>query len=84
LTESNLITKVDPIITLSRADLRGANLWVADLQGSILRDANLGNADLRGTNLQVANLRGTTTLSTRGGVDVPFTRKWTKYKLAQS
>ena len=40
------------------ADLWGANLQVADLRGANLQGANLQGANLRGANLQVANLRG--------------------------
>ena len=42
----------------SRADLRGANLYGADLSGANLRDANLYGADLSGANHRDANLRG--------------------------
>ena len=46
-----------------KANLNGANLWVADLQGADLRGANLYGAnlwvaDLRGANLYEANLQG--------------------------
>ena len=42
----------------SRADLRGANLFGANLSDADLRGANLSDADLRGANLSCANLRG--------------------------
>ncbi|HGP3618763.1 TPA: pentapeptide repeat-containing protein [Yersinia enterocolitica] len=42
----------------SRADLRDANLYGANLCGADLRDANLYGANLRGANLRGANLRG--------------------------
>ena len=41
-----------------KANLRGANLWDADLRGANLRGANLWGADLRGANLWGANLWG--------------------------
>ena len=41
----------------SGANLRGANLYEADLRGANLRGANLCRADLRGANLCEANLR---------------------------
>lgn len=40
------------------ANLRGANLSVADLRGANLRGANLSGADLRDANLSVADLSG--------------------------
>ena len=40
-----------------KANLQGADLRSADLQGANLRSANLRNANLQGTNLQSANLR---------------------------
>ncbi|EHO6665114.1 pentapeptide repeat-containing protein [Salmonella enterica] len=40
----------------SSADLRGANLFDADLRGADLRGANLFDADLRGADLRGANL----------------------------
>ncbi len=40
------------------ADLRGANLWGANLGDANLRGADLWDADLRGANLWDANLRG--------------------------
>ena len=43
---------------LRGANLRGANLWDADLRGANLRDADLRDADLRGANLWGADLRG--------------------------
>ena len=43
---------------LSDADLRGANLSDADLPGADLRGANLSDADLPGADLSCANLRG--------------------------
>ena len=39
-----------------QANLRGANLQDADLQGANLRNANLQDADLQGANLQGADL----------------------------
>ncbi|EBG7039859.1 pentapeptide repeat-containing protein [Salmonella enterica subsp. enterica] len=42
----------------SRADLRDANLYGADLRGADLRDANLYGADLRGADLRDADLYG--------------------------
>ncbi|EDS2449522.1 pentapeptide repeat-containing protein [Salmonella enterica subsp. enterica serovar Hvittingfoss] len=42
----------------SRADLRDANLYGADLRGADLRDAYLRGADLRGADLRDAYLRG--------------------------
>ncbi|EJF9768253.1 pentapeptide repeat-containing protein [Salmonella enterica] len=42
----------------SSADLRGANLFDANLRGADLRGANLFDADLRGANLCGANLFG--------------------------
>jgi len=44
--------------TLGGADLRGADLRVANLGGADLRVADLGGADLRGANLRRADLRG--------------------------
>jgi hypothetical protein len=44
--------------TLREANLRGANLYGADLRGANLRVANLYGADLRGANLRGANLYG--------------------------
>ena len=41
-----------------RANLRGANLYEANLRGANLCGANLYEADLRGANLYGANLRG--------------------------
>ena len=42
----------------SRADLRGANLFGANLSDADLRGANLSDADLPGADLSCANLRG--------------------------
>ena len=42
----------------SRADLRGANLFGANLSDADLRCANLSDADLPGADLSCANLRG--------------------------
>ncbi|EMG9447761.1 pentapeptide repeat-containing protein [Salmonella enterica] len=42
----------------SRANLRDADLYGADLRDANLRDANLRGADLCGANLRDANLRG--------------------------
>ena len=42
----------------SRADLRGANLFGANLSDADLRGANLSDADLPGADLSGANLRG--------------------------
>ncbi|EIB0627983.1 pentapeptide repeat-containing protein [Salmonella enterica] len=42
----------------SRANLRGANLFGANLCGADLRDANLFGANLRGADLRDANLFG--------------------------
>ncbi|EHE2962872.1 pentapeptide repeat-containing protein, partial [Salmonella enterica subsp. arizonae serovar 48:z4,z24:-] len=42
----------------SRADLRGANLFGANLCDANLRDANLCDANLRDANLCDADLRG--------------------------
>ncbi|MEW6894491.1 pentapeptide repeat-containing protein [Trueperella pyogenes] len=63
--------------TLQGADLRGANLWCADLRDADLRganlwcanlrDANLRGADLRGANLWCANLRGANLWGYRSG-----------------
>src|SRR5574344_1367682 len=46
-------------ISLSGADLRGADIRFAYLEGVNLIRANLSRADLRGTNLSCADLRGT-------------------------
>ena len=40
------------------ANLKGANLWGADLKGANLEGANLWGADLKGANLEGANLWG--------------------------
>jgi hypothetical protein len=47
-----------PIVSLSSADLEGANLRRADLEGADLFGANLGGADLFGANLGGADLFG--------------------------
>jgi hypothetical protein len=47
LSESNLISKIDPIIDLSGADLSDADLSGANLNGANLSHANLVSADLR-------------------------------------
>ena len=41
-----------------KANLRGAELWDANLRGADLRDADLWDANLRGANLRDADLRG--------------------------
>ena len=66
LYESNLITGVDPIISLNganlsgaflfRANLNGANLSGAHLYSSLLRGANLNGTDLTDADLSGANL----------------------------
>ena len=43
---------------LERANLEGANLWCANLEGANLERANLWCANLRGANLRGANLEG--------------------------
>lgn len=58
------ISPGNPVIDLSGADLRGANLRGVFLRGAALRQANLAGADLREANvsaadLRVANLTGT-------------------------
>jgi uncharacterized protein YjbI with pentapeptide repeats len=65
LSESNLITSghevrshIDPIISLSGADLSGAFLIDADLSGAFLIDADLSGADLSGADLIGADLSG--------------------------
>ena len=39
------------------ANLRGADLWEADLRGANLRGADLREANLRGADLRVADMR---------------------------
>jgi uncharacterized protein YjbI with pentapeptide repeats len=59
LDEANLIRSVngkDPIVTLSRADLRGADLRGAYMNAAHLSDANLRDAFLKYANLRHANL----------------------------
>ena len=46
------------LANLSEANLRGANLSEADLRGANLIGANLRGADLRGADLREADLRG--------------------------
>ena len=41
-----------------RADLRGANMSLADMRGTNLRGADLSGADLRGANMSGTDLRG--------------------------
>jgi hypothetical protein len=66
LFESNLVIRssIDPIISMSGADLSGAilvgaNLRFADLRGANLRFADLADANLRGANLFRATLSDT-------------------------
>lgn len=69
LVESFLIQgdkKRSPIISLSGADLRGANLRGADLHGAYLRGAKLDNARLRGADLGSADL----TRAALSGIDL--------------
>ena len=59
---------------LCGADLRGADLYIANLRGADLRGANLyganlRGADLRGADLYIANLRGA---DLRGAKNIPF------------
>ena len=59
LDEANLIRSVngkDPIVTLSRADLRGADLGGAYMNDAHLSDANLRDAFLSSADLSDANL----------------------------
>jgi uncharacterized protein YjbI with pentapeptide repeats len=60
LSESNLVIRssIDPIISLSGADLFDANLFGADLPGADLFDANVSWADLGHANLSSAHLPG--------------------------
>jgi hypothetical protein len=61
LLETDLVQEVDgkaPIIELSDANLRGADLRGADLTKAELREANLSGADLGLSQLGEANLRG--------------------------
>ncbi|MFN8472452.1 MAG: pentapeptide repeat-containing protein [Anaerolineae bacterium] len=58
LQEAALIDGDDPIISLDKAELRGAQLRGADLTGAHLTEANLREADLRGAYLGRASLRG--------------------------
>ena len=51
---------------LYEANLRGANLYEADLRGADLREANLYEADLREANLRGANLYGADLYGARG------------------
>ena len=45
------------VVEKNKANLRGADLWGADLQGANLRGADLQEANLRGANLWEADLR---------------------------
>jgi uncharacterized protein YjbI with pentapeptide repeats len=60
LVEAELVQRVEggrgPIITLTGANLFGADLGAADLSGATLESANLSDADLSGANLFDANL----------------------------
>jgi uncharacterized protein YjbI with pentapeptide repeats len=56
LFESGLIQTAPPLIRLSGANLREAELTFADLSGVNLREANLSGADLRMADLSGANL----------------------------
>jgi uncharacterized protein YjbI with pentapeptide repeats len=66
LEEAELVQKVDErdaVISLTGANLSGANLFQANLSGANLSDANLkgaelGYANLKGAELVVADLRG--------------------------
>jgi uncharacterized protein YjbI with pentapeptide repeats len=65
LHESLLIDKYKPVVSLTFADLREANLSGADLDGADLRGAdlskaNLSGADLNGANLNLGDLREAT------------------------
>lgn len=52
-------------VDLSKADLRGVSLVMADLTHAILRDADLSVADLTGADLRYADLRGANLVGAR-------------------
>ena len=54
----SVIAAVVSAADLRDADLRGAELYDANLRGANLRDADLYDAELRGANLRDADLRG--------------------------
>jgi uncharacterized protein YjbI with pentapeptide repeats len=56
LYESKLIERGKPVISLERANLRGANLSEINLEQANLERANLEGANLRETDLEEANL----------------------------
>jgi uncharacterized protein YjbI with pentapeptide repeats len=58
LYDSELISKVAPIVDLSNADLSDANLHLTDSSGARLSGANLSGADLREADLGEAVLSG--------------------------
>ena len=71
LNEAGLISGNGSIISLLRADLRGANLeganlYQANLQEASLQEASLQGANLQGANLQGADLRGACLQAARG------------------
>jgi hypothetical protein len=64
LDESNLIRGRHNIVRLERANLRGADLFLASLYGADMPGVNLYGADLRGANLTTAALPSTTRVPT--------------------
>ena len=58
MTREEALKKYAEDKNLSCTNLRGADLYDADLWGANLRGANLYSTNLRGADLRVANLRG--------------------------
>ena len=56
LQESKLISKDEPVVSLTMADLSASDLSGADLRSSEFSRANLRNADFSSANLRGANL----------------------------
>lgn len=64
LKESQLINKVNPIISLNLADLSRAEMSTADLSGADLGGVTLSGADLRNSNLSNSDLKETVLINT--------------------